>query len=227
VDLGYLSQWADLVASSNTVSEFAKKFVHSSLTSQSAVGVHIYQLDSKGQFKLIGGYGINPIQEKEVSAWDNHVLAQALQENLLAQAECEIEQTKYFLYAIPIIRANQPLGVAISVSREKLEVFPAEVNYSMSRILGIWFYSLGFSSERSGKAEDANPEQLTERQLKILDLISRGMTNAQIAQQLILSESSIRQETVRIYRALGVDSREEASKRAIHLGLLAPIAASA
>jgi DNA-binding NarL/FixJ family response regulator len=37
---------------------------------------------------------------------------------------------------------------------------------------------------------------------------------------MILSESSIRQETVKIYRALGVGSRAEASKRAVHLGIL-------
>ena len=51
-------------------------------------------------------------------------------------------------------------------------------------------------------------------------LMAEGKTNAQIAQELILSESTIRQETVKIYRALGVSARSEASKRAKHLGII-------
>jgi DNA-binding NarL/FixJ family response regulator len=50
--------------------------------------------------------------------------------------------------------------------------------------------------------------------------MAEGLTNAQIAMQLMLSESSIRQETVKIYRALGVNSRVEASKKGQALGLI-------
>ena len=38
-----------------------------------------------------------------------------------------------------------------------------------------------------------------------MEFMAQGLTNAQIAQELMLSESSIRQETVKIYRALGVN----------------------
>jgi DNA-binding NarL/FixJ family response regulator len=54
----------------------------------------------------------------------------------------------------------------------------------------------------------------------ILQGLADGKTNAQIAQEMILSESTIRQETVKIFRALGVHGRAEAAKRAIHLGLI-------
>jgi DNA-binding NarL/FixJ family response regulator len=50
--------------------------------------------------------------------------------------------------------------------------------------------------------------------------MAEGKTNAEIAQEMILSESTIRQETVRIYRALGVSARADASKRAKHLGII-------
>lgn len=55
-----------------------------------------------------------------------------------------------------------------------------------------------------------------------LEFMAQGLTNAQIAQELMLSESSIRQETVKIYRALGVNNREAAAKQARGLGLITP-----
>jgi DNA-binding NarL/FixJ family response regulator len=50
--------------------------------------------------------------------------------------------------------------------------------------------------------------------------MARGETNAQIAHQLILSESSIKQESVRIFRVLGVGSRQQAVAKAKATGLL-------
>lgn len=55
---------------------------------------------------------------------------------------------------------------------------------------------------------------LTQRQERILELINSDNTNATIATQLGYSESLIRQETIIIYRKLGVDGRREL-KRAI------------
>ena len=53
---------------------------------------------------------------------------------------------------------------------------------------------------------------LTQRQERILELINAGKTNATIATQLGYSESLIRQETIIIYRKLGVDGRRELKK---------------
>jgi DNA-binding NarL/FixJ family response regulator len=67
---------------------------------------------------------------------------------------------------------------------------------------------------------EANGEDLTSRQIKILELMAEGMVNVEIARELMLSESTIRQETVRIYRALGVPNRGEAAKKGKVLGLI-------
>jgi len=50
---------------------------------------------------------------------------------------------------------------------------------------------------------------LTPRQWIILEGLRRGSTNASIAQELDVSESLVRQETVRIYRRLDVSGRKE------------------
>ena len=52
-------------------------------------------------------------------------------------------------------------------------------------------------------------KSLTSRQESILKMINEGKTNALIASQLGYSESLIRQETIIIYRKLGVEGRRE------------------
>jgi ATP/maltotriose-dependent transcriptional regulator MalT len=47
-----------------------------------------------------------------------------------------------------------------------------------------------------------------------------GMTNAEISTKVLLSESTVRQETIRIYRALAVPGRQEAVAKARALGLI-------
>lgn len=55
---------------------------------------------------------------------------------------------------------------------------------------------------------------LSDRQSEILRLITDGLTNYQIARRLSVSESTVKQETIRIYRQLGVASREGAAAMA-------------
>ena len=57
------------------------------------------------------------------------------------------------------------------------------------------------------------PRSLTERQGVILEKIKCGDTNAMIAHDLGYSESLIRQETIIIYRKLGVAGRKEISPK--------------
>jgi DNA-binding CsgD family transcriptional regulator len=63
-------------------------------------------------------------------------------------------------------------------------------------------------------------DALTERALTILKHISLGRTNREIAVALTYSESTIKQETIKLFRALGVSTREEAALAGKTLGLL-------
>jgi DNA-binding CsgD family transcriptional regulator len=223
MDLNWLQLWTQMVSSAPTIAEFGKKLVHSSLTPPSTIGVQVYQLDSKGRLNLSGGYGMNPLGNASFSAWDDHFLAEAIQEQGLAISTTNYEGKDIYVFALAMMKGDQPVGVAVVYGRESVDRFPDELNHAMSQVLGLWFYSLGLVSDKARESNgELNPELLTDRQIKILEHISHGMTNAEIAQELILSESSIRQETVRIYRALGVESRAEAAKRAIHLGIIRP-----
>ena len=52
---------------------------------------------------------------------------------------------------------------------------------------------------------------LSEREKDVLELVALGQTNIQIAKALSYSASTIKQDTIRIFKILGVKSREEAA----------------
>jgi len=69
-------------------------------------------------------------------------------------------------------------------------------------------------------SDDEWIEPLSERELEILQLISDGLTNKEIASQLYLSLNTVKAHTRTIYSKLGVNSRTQASARARVLGLI-------
>lgn len=68
------------------------------------------------------------------------------------------------------------------------------------------------------------PDELSERQSLVLTLMAEQKTNAQISRIIGYSESTVRQETMAIFRYLGVHDRREAAKVASLRGLLAEAA---
>jgi ATP/maltotriose-dependent transcriptional regulator MalT len=65
----------------------------------------------------------------------------------------------------------------------------------------------------------ANPAGLTARQLEVLELLSEGLTNAEIAERLVVSERTAEHHVAAVLRKLGVSDRREAAARASELGL--------
>jgi len=65
-----------------------------------------------------------------------------------------------------------------------------------------------------------NAATLTPRQFTILRLMSESMKNREIAFAIGFSESTIRMETIEIYKRLGTNGRHEAVRVANRLGLL-------
>lgn len=72
------------------------------------------------------------------------------------------------------------------------------------------------SSEARGVARG----QISPRQMAILQGMAEGMTNRQIAARICFSESTVRLESMAIYRHLGVHSRSQAVAAARASGLL-------
>jgi DNA-binding NarL/FixJ family response regulator len=61
--------------------------------------------------------------------------------------------------------------------------------------------------------------ELTERERQILELIARGRSNAQIAEQLVLSRGTVRNHVSNVFAKLRVDDRAQAIVKAREAGM--------
>jgi LuxR family transcriptional regulator, maltose regulon positive regulatory protein len=78
-------------------------------------------------------------------------------------------------------------------------------------------YAVG-AAQTSPAGELAEP--LSEREREVLHLVALGMTNKEIAQQLIVAPGTVKAHTASIYRKLDVANRTEAVARAREFGIL-------
>jgi predicted ATPase/DNA-binding CsgD family transcriptional regulator len=69
-----------------------------------------------------------------------------------------------------------------------------------------------------GQTPEASP--LTRRELEVVRLMAAGLTNAEIAEQLVLSDHTVHRHVANILRKLDVRSRAAAASLAAQLGLL-------
>ena len=63
-------------------------------------------------------------------------------------------------------------------------------------------------------------EPLTTRELEVLELLSQGLPNKQIARRLQISEHTVKFHVSSIYAKLGASSRTEAVGRGARAGLI-------
>ncbi len=76
------------------------------------------------------------------------------------------------------------------------------------------------SSEPRGSLGEARSAELTARELEALRWLASGKTNRQIAQEMLVSLSSVKAYVGRVIGKLGVSDRTQAAVRAVELGLL-------
>jgi DNA-binding CsgD family transcriptional regulator/tetratricopeptide (TPR) repeat protein len=69
------------------------------------------------------------------------------------------------------------------------------------------------------EATRANPAGLTARQLEVLSLLARGLTNAEIADTLVVSPRTAEHHVAAVLSKLGAATRRDVARRASELGL--------
>jgi len=216
----------DALVKSESIADFCRAIVHSEFTQNSVQGCHFFSLDSESHLNPVSGYGRTYLDtEIALSAWDDDPIANCIRKKEFEFENPSKEPDKGIL-AIPLLKDSIPVGAIAMVVDAGMKQVP--IHESLIPILGkLGTYCLTAMSVTNGRtignyasSRESNGEDLTSRQLKILELMADGMVNVEIARELMLSESTIRQETVRIYRALGVPNRGEAAKKGRALGLI-------
>jgi DNA-binding NarL/FixJ family response regulator len=83
-----------------------------------------------------------------------------------------------------------------------------------------------FSAARAAKAIEEHPpaglDELTTREMEVFKLIARGMSNHEIAQELVVSETTVKTHVARILMKLGLRDRVQAVVLAYESGLVQP-----
>ena len=73
-----------------------------------------------------------------------------------------------------------------------------------------------------GKRRAAGPQLpagLTAREVEVLRLVAQGLTDAQVADELVLSRRTVSTHLTSIYGKLGINSRSAATRFALEHGL--------
>jgi DNA-binding NarL/FixJ family response regulator len=72
---------------------------------------------------------------------------------------------------------------------------------------------------KHSQGEGTLPYSLSAREVEVLRLMMRGLTNQQIARNLLIITSSVKKHVRRIIARLGVSDRTQAAVRAVELDL--------
>jgi ATP/maltotriose-dependent transcriptional regulator MalT len=103
-----------------------------------------------------------------------------------------------------------------SIIRDALEIFDDVGAVATAHLFRQQLRDRGARNVPRGRtaATRANPGGLTERQVDVLSLLADGLTNAEIADRLVVSTRTVDHHVSAILNKLGVNSRQEAAKRA-------------
>jgi DNA-binding CsgD family transcriptional regulator len=220
-----MHELAALFLSSKTASDLCRGIAMHPILGEHVVGSEILLLTQNATLKTLAFFG-KPMSGKGelISLWDHSIIPEAFRTNQVTRGGFKDPESgeDIFVYCYPCSSPAQTVGMIVLLKTEEYEVELKEEDQTTLALVGaLWLESVGAGSveDRHGSGA-SSPSDLTERQLTILQQMSEGMTNAQIALVQMLSQSTIRQETMRIFSSLSVSGRSEATKRAVHLGLV-------
>ncbi|BDP99797.1 LuxR C-terminal-related transcriptional regulator [Aquiluna sp. KACHI24] len=214
--LEFLENATGVITSSSDSYELCRNVVHGDFLGAGASGSQLVAIDQKGSLRVIASYGNSyPIPEG-LSLWDDNPISKALGSKEVASFAWE----NAFITVFPFYKSMAPVGGLVVVSGKKVAKLEDSAKNVLAQLGAFYLDTNGLNIKQGAVRTEGNPEELTDRQRQVLSYMALGQTNAEIARVMLLSESTIRQETVRIYRALGVNSRTEASKKGKALGLI-------
>ncbi len=224
----------------HTIEDVLAHLVLSVMAPLKATSAFIAKLDNQNSVCTIGRYGISSQVAKEYedcfSLSDRLPITDAIRQRKIVAVNTLPDWPKEYsdflispyqseeqaLIAFPIEKSGTPIAVAAVFFDVKL-IMTAEIElfiHSIANLLSIYLNSFQIRDNQRIKPitgtistqGSESGQELTQRQQLILRMISEGRTNIAIGDMLKYSESTIRQETIKIFSKLDCHGRNEASK---------------
>jgi DNA-binding CsgD family transcriptional regulator len=209
--------------------EIAKHLVLKSFAELSPTALYLAELSDDGYLTPVAAFGFDRVA---LASWGKFPLAMQIPitdavrndrcilidsaEQLLLRYPVigEMEDVSYdwaSVLALPML----PFGVAFAVFSsvptwdQELELYLRLVGSVVALHLIRQKSSKEIPEFSRRKTHKPSGVDLSNRQKVILEMLSKGATNSEIALEIGYSESLVRQETIEIYRSLGVSGRKE------------------
>jgi DNA-binding CsgD family transcriptional regulator len=236
-----ISQFVSFLAlRHHTLETVLSHLVHRILVDIQATSIFVSILSDRNEVEMLGQFGIDPemwqVYPQGTSVFDKYPITDAMRNrktvwiNTLPEWGQEYPLLKPFEFpgtersfiCLAIEKCGTPVAVVGIFASPVIEV-DGEIDAflgAIANLLSLYLYreeqlvsSVDSLRDKSValKARQTN-QALTERQMLILKLISENRTNIVISERLGYSESTIRQETIKIYAKLGCNGREEATE---------------
>ncbi len=218
-----------LLSESANAQDLCRRATHSEYFKGMCRGVAIYLLDQKSTLVQVAAYGNVPDDSQAaIAAWDDNFLASSLRSRSIGYELSE----NGINACLPIETAGVVAGAMLfSYSPDYKPSHPdREGSALLSNLAGLFMDTKGITftprlatPAATTSSDEVAAQELTTRQVSILHYVADGLTNAEISKHVLLSESTVRQETIRIFRILKCHTRSEAIVKARAMGIIARV----
>jgi len=224
-----LKKAISVLSQSSNAQDLCRRIAHAEFMDGFCHGVAAYLLDQRSFLVEVASYGkSHDFGSEGISAWDDSILGRSIRARRIL-IETEGDST---LFALPIELSGMTTGAFLFTLAHEVPspIFSKETTSMLSNLGGLFMDTKGLSlkptptASQSTEIDDSSAvQELTTRQVRILHLMADGLTNAEIAKIVLLSESTVRQETIRIFRILKCHTRSEAIVKARASGIIASV----
>jgi DNA-binding CsgD family transcriptional regulator len=207
----YVSRLIRVITHSQNLDSFCRNAVHNLWPGQRFSSVHYFTLAQDGTLHKAAGYSTSGDTSKaeNIAISSNHPAAQTVK-----SGKACLDDKKNKAVSVPIMRDGWLFGVLVLEPLDPTSDSVDEVELlALGHALAVYIDGAmtGKYKARFEPAEQTQDE-LTHRQLQILRGMDEGLIYAQIASNLHVSESLVKQEASKIFRFLGVSNRAAALK---------------
>lgn len=237
----YISEFSDFLATKdNTLQDILDYLERVTLNIVGCNSIIFFQASTDSEYFMAGKSGVSRLAQEELSAIyslrENYPVSDAINKGETIWLESSPERLEKYpllknfpilvdhhvFIVSPIFRFSTPVSAfaIFSDTKMKANVEAEEFLTAICSIFSLYYYRTGVALPQEPKkimnsdsniSHDESPE-LTGRQNLILQLISEDRTNSNISESLGYSESTIRQEIMRIFVKLGCSTRSQAAE---------------